>query len=84
MAAFDPARRPGWLIAYYATFAATLGAVALFCASALTEVSQYYWPRGLFSGRFDPADIAAYAVALAACDAAERRWPVDPAPLVER
>ncbi|MCE9603132.1 MAG: hypothetical protein K8S21_13085 [Gemmatimonadetes bacterium] len=139
MAAFDVTRQRGWLIAYYATFAATLGtgalnilhvrggfltnhladlvvpawlyiasrglhsrapratriqrtvgrspeiaAIVLFGASALTEVSQYFWPRGLFRGRFDPADIAAYAVALVACYAAERRWPVGPARLVER
>ena len=25
--------------------------LSLFAASALTEVSQFYWPRGVFSGR---------------------------------
>lgn len=57
-----------------------IAAAVLFCASALTEVSQYYWPRGPFPGRFDPADIVAYAVALAACLAAELAWPASPPP----
>jgi len=47
-------------------------AVSLFAASALTEVSQRYWPHGIFSGRFDPLDILAYAIGLAACYAADR------------
>jgi hypothetical protein len=47
-------------------------AIILFIASAATEVSQYYWPRGLFRGRFDLLDIVAYAVGLAACYLADR------------
>jgi hypothetical protein len=51
-----------------------IAALVLFFASAVTEISQYYWPRGLFRGRFDPADLLAFAVALAACYVAERLW----------
>jgi hypothetical protein len=36
----------------------------LFVGSAATELSQIYWPSGLFSGRFDPLDIAAFAIGL--------------------
>lgn len=39
-------------------------AVLLFLGSTATEVSQLYWPRGLFSGRFDPWDIVAYGAGL--------------------
>jgi len=42
-------------------------ALAFFLASAATEVSQIFWPRGMFSGRFDPWDIAAYGVGLLGC-----------------
>jgi hypothetical protein len=47
-------------------------ALILFIASSATEVSQMFWPDGLFRGRFDPMDIAAYALGLAACYAAEK------------
>lgn len=50
-------------------------ALALFLASTLTEVSQYYWPHGLFSGRFDPLDVLSYAIGLAACYVADKRSP---------
>ncbi|MGH9815312.1 MAG: hypothetical protein ACRD6I_04465 [Candidatus Acidiferrales bacterium] len=39
-----------------------LAACAIFGASALTELSQFYWPKGFFAGTFDPFDIAAYAL----------------------
>ncbi|MBK6779168.1 MAG: hypothetical protein IPI38_01440 [Gemmatimonadetes bacterium] len=39
-------------------------AVLLFLGSLATEVSQKYWPAGLFRGRFDPLDIVAFAVGL--------------------
>jgi len=42
-------------------------AAILFIASAATEFSQIYWPKGIFSGRFDPLDLAAYAVGLGLC-----------------
>jgi hypothetical protein len=47
-------------------------ALALFVASAATELSQKWWPRGVFPGRYDPLDIAAYAVGLALCYFADR------------
>jgi hypothetical protein len=48
-------------------------ALVLFLASTLTEVSQFYWPRGLFAGRFDALDVLAYAVGLAICYVLDRR-----------
>lgn len=47
-------------------------ALALFTASTVTEVSQYFWPHGIFSGRFDPLDVLSYGVSLAACYTADR------------
>jgi hypothetical protein len=47
-------------------------ALLLFVASALTEISQYFWPQGLFSGRFDPFDILAFAAGLLPCYLADR------------
>ncbi len=49
-----------------------IAAVSLFVASTLTEISQLYWPRGIFSGRFDPLDILAYGLGLAACYLADK------------
>ena len=56
-----------------------LAAVSLFTASALTELSQRYWPHGIFRGRFDPLDVLAYGVGLTACYVADRLTSV-PAP----
>lgn len=42
-------------------------ATLLFLASAATELSQKFWPHGLFPGTFDPWDLAAYGAGLAAC-----------------
>jgi hypothetical protein len=53
-----------------------LMALSLFFGSALTEVSQRYWPHGIFPGRFDPLDLVAYAVGLGACYAGERRFSI--------
>lgn len=55
-----------------------IAALSLFVASALTEVSQIYWPRGMFSGRFDPLDIAAYAAGVGACYIAEKKFSNQP------
>ncbi len=38
-----------------------------FLASSATEVSQIYWPRGYFAGRYDAWDIVAYGGGLSAC-----------------
>ena len=42
-------------------------AAAFFGASVITEISQIYFPHGIFSGRFDPLDIGAYAVGVGTC-----------------
>jgi len=42
-------------------------ALLLFLASGATELSQIWWPRGFFAGRFDPLDIVAYGTGLAVC-----------------
>ena len=59
---------------------AEFAAVSLFAASATTEVSQLFWPHGVFPGRFDPLDLVAYAAGILACYAAERRFPLPPEP----
>jgi hypothetical protein len=38
-----------------------------FLASVATELSQVFWPRGFFAGRFDRWDIVAYGVGLLTC-----------------
>ena len=55
-------------------------ALSLFFASALTELSQVFWPHGIFSGRFDPFDMVAYASGLAVCYAADKLWAGDQGP----
>ncbi len=52
---------------------------ALFLASAVTELSQRFWPGGLFPGRFDPLDIAAFALGLVLCYAGDK-WGTAPQP----
>ena len=42
-------------------------AAIFFLASSATELSQIFWPRGFFAGRFDPWDIVAYGVGLLIC-----------------
>jgi len=53
-------------------------ATLVFLASAATEVSQYFWPRGLFPGTFDPLDIVAYGAGVGLCFLADMRWPITP------
>jgi len=53
-------------------------AAVLFLASTATEVSQVFWPRGVFSGRFDPWDIVAYGVGLLICYVFDRVWEKPP------
>jgi hypothetical protein len=50
-----------------------LAALSLFVASTLTEIGQFYWPRGIFAGRFDTRDILAYAAGLVVCYVADIR-----------
>ncbi len=47
-------------------------AASIFLASTATEVSQYFWPHGIFPGTFDPFDILAYAVGTGVCFAFDR------------
>ncbi len=47
-------------------------AIILFVASAGTEISQRYWPRGVFPGRFDSLDLFAYALGLTVCYVVDR------------
>src|SRR5438067_8087768 len=54
-----------------------IAALSLFGASTLTEVSQRYWPHGIFAGRFDPLDVLAYACAVGACYVADKFWSHD-------
>ena len=49
-----------------------VAALTLFAASTLAEISQYFWPHGLFRGTFDPLDIVAYGVGLAVCYVCDR------------
>jgi hypothetical protein len=42
-------------------------ALSLFAASTATEISQRYWPNGLFPGRYDPWDIVAYGAGILVC-----------------
>ena len=51
-----------------------LTASILFLASAITEVSQYYWPRGVFPGVFDFFDILAYGIGILACYILDKRY----------
>ena len=64
-------RRPSAVGRY---FAATpeRAAVVLFGGSALTELSQIWWPAGFFAGRYDPLDILAYGIGVGACYALEK------------
>ena len=48
-------------------------AVFLFLASSATEVSQIFWPRGFFAGRYDPWDIFVYGVGLLICYGFDKR-----------
>jgi hypothetical protein len=75
-------RPPGHANVYHRTLGRTpeLAAASLFVASTLTELSQVYWPRGMFAGRFDPLDILAYGCGLAVCyvvDKVSRERPPD-------
>ena len=39
-------------------------AAILFVGSSATELTQLFWPSGLFPGRFDSLDIAAFAIGI--------------------
>jgi len=52
-------------------------ALSIFIVGLVSEISQRYWPHGLFggafSGTFDPLDIAVYALGLAVCYICDKR-----------
>jgi len=50
-----------------------IAAGVFFLASAATEISQYFWPKGIFPGTFDPFDILAYASGIGICYLMDRR-----------
>ena len=50
-----------------------LAALSIFIGSALSEVSQIFWPKGFFSGIFDPLDLVAYGVGLLTCYIVDKR-----------
>ena len=50
-----------------------LAALSLFIGSVLSEVSQIFWPKGIFRGTFDPLDLLAYGVGLLVCYAVDKR-----------
>ena len=50
-----------------------LAASSIFVVGVISEVSQIYWPNGIFRGTFDPFDIAAYATGLLVSYLAEKR-----------
>ena len=60
-----------------------VAALTLFVASTLTEISQYFWPHGLFRGTFDPLDIVAYGLGLSVCYFCDRPVHVQTLPMVE-
>jgi hypothetical protein len=47
-------------------------AVSIFLVGLISEVSQIYWPRGLFRGTYDPWDIGSYAIGLLICYVSEQ------------
>ena len=50
-----------------------LAAGAFFLASTMTEVSQYFWPNGMFPGTFDLLDIVAYGTGIGICYLIDKR-----------
>jgi hypothetical protein len=53
---------------------ALLTGISVFVASCATEVSQYFWPHGVFPGTFDWFDLLCYAIGLGAVVAADLLW----------
>jgi hypothetical protein len=74
-------RRPGRILRPVLWFGGSreLAAGSIFVVGLLSEVSQFYWPKGVFGGTFDPFDIAAYGVSLLVCYVADGREPRCPA-----
>ena len=64
--------RSGWLHAWLGR-SPTRAALAIFSGSAITEISQIFWPRGIFRGTFDPLDLVAFGAGLLACYLIDRK-----------
>jgi hypothetical protein len=63
-------------IAMYLGSRPEITALVILGGSIATEVSQRYWPRGLFAGRYDPYDIVAYGVGVGICYVFDKRFSV--------
>jgi hypothetical protein len=50
-----------------------LAAGSIFVGGVVSEVSQFYWPKGFFAGTFDLLDIVAYGSGLLVCYIADKR-----------
>jgi|WetSurMetagenome_2_1015567.scaffolds.fasta_scaffold370220_2 hypothetical protein len=74
----DNPQQTSWLKRIFGGTPELAGGI-VFLASALTEVSQYYWPRGLFRGVFDCFDIVAYGTGILACYIFDKRYGRKPA-----
>ena len=62
----DNPQRESWLKRFVGR-SSEQAAVLLFLASVTTEISQFYWPQGIFPGVFDIFDIVAYASGIVLC-----------------
>jgi len=71
----DNPERKSWITRTLGTRAET-AALLIFFASACTEISQRYWPHGIFRGRFDPWDIVAFGLGIFTCYLYEKRFPL--------
>lgn len=69
----DLAGRPRLLVRRLVGTSPERAAALIFFASAATEISQRFWPHGLFRGTWDPLDLLAYSLSVLACYAADRR-----------
>jgi len=51
-------------------------ALVILGGSIATEISQRYWPNGLFAGRYDHYDIVAFGVGVGICYVFDKRFSV--------
>jgi hypothetical protein len=69
----DNPQRHSWLTRHVGS-SPGLAASVLFLGSAATEVSQFYWPKGVFQGVFDWCDVLAYAAGILVCYCLDKRY----------
>jgi hypothetical protein len=65
-------RRPASGVARWFGGSSEMAAGSIFLVGLASELSQYFWPHGLFHGTFDPIDILAFAIGVLICYMAER------------